>query len=452
MGTDFEPAYSYSERLHPCPRCLEPLDIPIEGGEVTCRCGERHRAGARDHRRFPRSGLDAAAQLAALTGQPDPTYLDSPTAIALAGSKNFSSKDSVGLWQRVYVAALASPGDEAALRALVHFTLGCLNSVAYERGRRVARAMAEANLDLEEDPDTRQDLFCLMARGAAREGDLESAERWLAPCDPRSTEVRVDSSYRLSRATIDVQSGDPSAALAVLGDRPGVIPIGSRSLTTAALVRAHALELLGRDDEAVRQLRDEMVRRDPGGHAHLGNVLPVWAPLVPCPRTFPIAAIEHIRPQLADSPVAAMFGGGFAALGLFLMVTGGVAVVFAAATSNWPFLATGFLPAGLGVVFFLNGRRRRDIEARTRAVRASGEPARARIQSVEHLGPSSGSYAHVRLTAELHRDGVAPYTVAFEAMRYQRNGRAGPWVVPYAWLPVRVDPADPSFVVPDIGR
>lgn len=284
-------------RVHPCPRCLTVLEVPLAGGFLRCGCGFERSVGPRSTRPLgARTPMEEAERLRRLAADVDPPYLDGPTAIATAGKERFSASEAVAIWQRVYGAALSRPDDAALANALVHFTVACANSLTYERGSGFTRAAIEATLDHTRDPVAQQDMRCVLSRGAAREGDLASAEAWLEPCDAGSPILRADSTYRLSRAIIDVQRSRPDAALAVLGEQPGQVPFSPRQSLTAALARAHAHELSGREDEAIRQLRAEMQRHDPGdptmnsifasnAPAEPHQDRPCHEPAQPCPRT-----------------------------------------------------------------------------------------------------------------------------------------------------------------------
>ena len=444
--------FSAAVRRHPCPDCPDLIDVPIEGGEVTCTCGSRHLAAPRDTTPLgARLTLDEPARRRRLDADPERPYLEDADARRVAGGDAFGSPEAVGIWGRVYAAAADAPEDRRTQAALVHFTFNFLNAMFSERGRPFMRAALEATLDRVHDHDARQDLRAMLARMAAREGDLASAEAWLEPCDPRPTGIVVESGLRLARATIELQRGRPEAALAEVGAARGEVPLGRRSWAQAALIRAHAFEVLGREADAIAALRADMARLDPGGQVLLAGATLAWSPMPVCPRSFPLASIEHLRDQLGDNPLMATYGRGFAVIGAGMLGAGAIGATAGALLGAWLPLAIAGMATLSGAVFYRTGAARRALEARTLRIRAHGIPARARLDSLRHLGPSSGSYAMCEVGATLFEDDRPPRPVTFELCRYYRASKPNRLVAPGAWIPVRIDPDDPSFLVPDAG-
>lgn len=446
-------AFAYTDRVHPCPKCLALIDVPPTGGAARCGCGWMRVVKPRDETPLARAVSASEAQrLAQLAASEDPTYLPAHEAIARCGGKStLDGDESLAVWQRVYASTIDAPHDPGNAIALVHFTTGFLNSFAQMRGTRFARAVLEAALDLAADRRSRQDLACCLGRGAARERDLESAERWIAPCDPAPRSLSEDTTYRLTRAIVALQSGQPQAALALVGRTEGEVPIGSRSIIGATLVRAHALEMLGREREAVAALRAEMRKRDPGGQVMLENNA-IWHPMIPCARTLPTASIEHLAAHLGNESVQVLAGTGMRAVAFFVLALAALPLAIGFASGETMIFLAVPMMGVMAVVFFVMGQRRKPLEERGRRVRKNGIPGRARIRSLQATGPVINDLAIYWADAELHQDGAPPRPVGFEIFRRERRHQRNRWIMPWSWIPVRVDPDDPTFVVPDLGE
>lgn len=424
----------------------------MRGGVAQCSCGWTSELGPRDESPIgPRESLDEDERLARLFDDTDAPYLPDDEAIAAAGKNVVSAEEARAIWQKHYQRLLEDPGNWRRRATLVHFSVQYANAFAYEYGLRFVRAIQEATLDHAQERRARQDMRACLARGAAREGDLSSAERWIAPCDPRPVSSSEDTTYRLTRAVMALASDAPDEALELVGRQPGLVPIGSRSLLGAALVRAHALEMLGRDQDAIAVLRTEMKARDPGGHLALNRNW-IWRPMEICERTLPLASIAHLEEYVRDRRLQVIAGGGMTGAAMVVAAMGAVTGVVALAASQ-PIVLAGTAMCGvMALVFWGIGHSRRDVEARGRRVRHTGIPARARIDSMQSSGPAINNYAIYEAKATLYQEGAPPRPVTFELFRYERRTEPNEWIKPQAWLPVRVDPNDPSFVVPDAGE
>jgi hypothetical protein len=103
-------------------------------------------------------------------------------------------------------------------------------------------------------------LLCMMARQAARAGEMEAAEEWLADCDPRSADIYMDTSWRYARGFIDTIRRDYQKVLAVLGSTFDDVPIADAFDYSCAVLRANAHEKLGDAATAAQELRIAMSR------------------------------------------------------------------------------------------------------------------------------------------------------------------------------------------------
>ena len=117
------------------------------------------------------------------------------------------------------------------------------------------RGMVESAIETLQAPQHRYQLRASMARSAVRVGDVASAKSWLAGCDSVSFDLEVDSEYRTAAAFIATAQKDWNAVLKILGQRTGDVPIADSTMSLVTIVRANALERLGRGPEALAQLQ-----------------------------------------------------------------------------------------------------------------------------------------------------------------------------------------------------
>jgi hypothetical protein len=126
-----------------------------------------------------------------------------------------------------------------------------------------ARAVLETALDLLGDAGHRHLVMCRMVKHAVRDGDLRSADAWLAECDPASEVLELDSAYRHAEAQIHTAKQDSQAVLSVLGAERDDIPTAPAFELAFVRLRIHAHESLGHLDVAYRQLK-QALEKDPG--------------------------------------------------------------------------------------------------------------------------------------------------------------------------------------------
>lgn len=93
----------------------------------------------------------------------------------------------------------------------------------------------------------------MLAQQAAKGGEVEAAEQWLELCDPRSSDLDMDSSYRLARAIVETARGDWFKVLDTLGTVHGAVPVYDMWDLLASALRIHALEMTGRTAQAQQE-------------------------------------------------------------------------------------------------------------------------------------------------------------------------------------------------------
>ncbi|MBW2737092.1 MAG: hypothetical protein JRH20_32325, partial [Deltaproteobacteria bacterium] len=104
------------------------------------------------------------------------------------------------------------------------------------------RAILESAVEALPDARHRQVLRARLAHKAVLWGDLEAARSWLRPCNPRSTDLMMDSAYRLAAAAVATAEGQPSQVLNLLGDHAGEVPTADVGYDEAVLFRVNAIE------------------------------------------------------------------------------------------------------------------------------------------------------------------------------------------------------------------
>src|SRR5262249_49317305 len=137
-------------------------------------------------------------------------------------------------------------------------------------------------------PRHRQFIRGALCRAAAKAGDPNAAEAWLAPCDPQPEDLLSDTAYRASFAYLASARGQFDAVLQTLGARTDAFPVFFAQRVFCHVLRANAFEKRGDVATAVAQLQ-AVVAADPG----LRTVLPAMAHsnafLNLCPQSIPYA-------------------------------------------------------------------------------------------------------------------------------------------------------------------
>jgi hypothetical protein len=238
-----------------CQSCGAPVEASLEGGVVSCRyCGASNEVSVRERsdkagRKAP-SMADDVARLSRLKAQ-----IDSP----LTGHVYDLSQPPQGLteppvagrlewlkarWHEAKDAAADGQNPQAQHRLCwVAFKLADEFDEAdkpdYER------AVLETALEQLADDGHRHLVRCRLALEAIGEGDVASAEGWLAECDPIPEVPELDSAFRRAKAHIAAAKGDAAGVLGQVGREPGNTPIHPSQQGALWRLRIHALEALG---------------------------------------------------------------------------------------------------------------------------------------------------------------------------------------------------------------
>ena len=278
----------------------------------------------------------------------------------------------------------ANPGDTAAAERLYFLTLALSNVLVSARNDLGLRALHEGALEVLPLPRHRQVIRGHLARGAAKAGDLDSARGWLEGCDPASSELEMDSAFRISQAFIATATGDANALGHLLGADEATVPIVDSMDPIAIVLRAHAFERLGNLAGASATLSRFMSSR--GGTAAVietivASLPPAWGV---CAQSLAGARQDH-RQQLAARAAggAGVFGWAFLIAGL---LPAGLLLPLHFATGELP-LSLALLFSGLSLVPFGGvGLSSIRTARRQRLVAESGLSGRGRVVQVASTG------------------------------------------------------------------
>lgn len=250
-------AFSHSLRILTCASCGGPIEGALAGGVVRCSyCGAENGFAPRDER----EALTAAAQPLTMSEmervgrlreqKASEAHAEVPPSLSeLVDPEGRPRVDRMDFAKRRW---LVVRGD--ATRAPTFATseqLLLLTTWIVPCGKPGAeRAILETAIELVSDDGHRYILRCLLARYAAAAGELDAAEEWLALCHPRPLELRMDTAYRLAAATLAMVRDDLEAVLSTLAEGT---PLSADFEVDCALLRIHALDLLGRRDDALAE-------------------------------------------------------------------------------------------------------------------------------------------------------------------------------------------------------
>ncbi|MBX3269789.1 MAG: hypothetical protein KF729_05990 [Sandaracinaceae bacterium] len=252
--------YSHTLRILTCGKCGAPVEAPAAGGSVTCGYCQ---AASRFARRDESADLSAAQAGAAASiseserfarlRQQDLQPAPLPPAVAALLVDGHLPRERVpeaeAAWRDTRGQMDVTPSFPVCER-FFHLTV-MLTPHFEERHRRAA---LETAVELLPDAGHRHVLRCMLAREAARAGDFAAAEAWLAPVNPRPTDLAEDTAYRLAKATLASARRAYREVVEVLGFTREDVPLENRSEVACWILRLDALEHLGRQKDAIGEL------------------------------------------------------------------------------------------------------------------------------------------------------------------------------------------------------
>lgn len=477
--------FSHETRILACSGCGAALEASVQGGTFPCNyCGATNQVAARIER--PAFAVDPAApvdererirRLRVQDGKPFQPPASLEGLLAADGTvPAWKVQEAVSIWQSARREVGETSSFEAAER-LLFLTMVLANHFAEGQDLVRQRAMFESALEVFFLPRHQQTMRGYLARCAARAGELDAAEQWLAPCDPRSDDLQSDSAYRFSRAFIDTARGDFDAVLRVLGHGNEDVPLMQEMDATAAMFRANAWEKKGDMDRAVGLLRGAMAE-GVGSRRAMERTVGRYADWQLCGGSFPRASGLQRKASVQEarnSPTALVawiliaVGGLLALIMVGLLIGAVVCLVLAlisilaplaagggegawaaGGTGAFAFGTTAFslaIPAVsmlpfAGILLWI-GKRLLTNAKRTAELRERGVDAYGEVLDISTTGMSVNDVPQYRIKLRVTLGGKDPVEASVDKLMGPVDAaRFQPGTV----VPVLVDPEDPTRV------
>lgn len=447
--------FSHELRILLCEQCGAPLEVGLGGGQVQCRyCGAAHAAVGRDERPVvvaaAKAQIPEHERIARLRAQDGRPLLPPASLLSLMPGGDLPSwkvNEAIAVWQQSRREARGTGNFEAAER-LLFLTMALSNHFSEAGDFRRQRALFESALEAFTLPRHRQVMFGYLCRSAVRAGDLDAAQKWLAPCDPRSDDLQSDSAYRFSRAVLDTALGNFPAVLHTLGAMPNDVPIMDAMDPACSVLRANAHERMGNLPAAIEALRRSMSAENASGRQSMEKFRAVYGHLRLCEQSFGPALMQHAA--VASKKAATRASAGIHLVFLPIAALTGLAslgCIIAAALSLAGVLEEG-VAGGCGVALFTLlpitlvfggvGLAFRKAAKRAAYLRAHGIQGRARVLAVVHTGVTVNGRPQMQMRLQVELPGRAPYEASSKMLGAVPMG---------AQVAVRVDPRNPSDVL-----
>ena len=450
--------FSHDVRVVMCKNCGAPIEASAAGGAVACSyCGASNQLVSRKEE--PVEPMAAAQQineaqrLIMLQQQDGKPMLPPPSIQPLLQGGQLPAwkvQEAVAVWQATRKELETASNYEAAER-LLFLTMILSNHFSEQDNRLHQRAMYESALEVFTLPRHRQMMRCYLARNAALEGDLQAAEHWITPCNPRSEDLQADSSYRVTRATIDTARGDWNSVINVLGREFHSVPIMDAMDPMAVVLRANAWEQMGHGQVAAQQLAQYMGQGGASGRQTLMKIIQNFGKSGwnLCPGSFQAANAAYS--QEAGKAAAARTGGGiglpFLILGV-LMTLGALGYIVAALTVA-PEIMAGIPGVGggvglTGIIFTVIGFFSFRSSRLAQRLRTQGISANGQIVSIEPTGMTINNVPQMRVNVNVQLPNQAPYQTSTKVLMHPSSASQ---LAPGTTVPVRVDPQDASRIL-----
>ncbi len=329
--------YSHELRTLHCPNCGAPVDVALSGGTAKCTyCGTSHTVARRDEsadiqqaKQAPPMGeSERLGMLRSQDASPQPLPAGLENYVTGYEIRPEVQDHALKFWQmtRQQVQQGAPFPDQDRL----YFLTILLARVVDDRTRR---PLLESALELLPDVRHRQVLRCSLAENAVLAGDVEAARQWLRPCNPRPTDLQMDTAYRVAAGCLAAAERDYSQVLSLLGTRPGDVPLADQVEAKAELLRTHGIERTQGAQVATQQLT-YMMLRDPRRLHGFQHAVKELESLELCPQSGAVAAqtvwqaLEaRLRPAPVGNPKTIFAGCVIPIGGLVLAIAGGLGLI-----------------------------------------------------------------------------------------------------------------------------
>ena len=249
--------FSINVRLLACSNCGAPLSVPSEGGQVTCEyCNVQLQIERRPKRSAmftsPTGEITEEQRLASLQKQLDRYDGDSiystcvfPDELSHLDLK-YDDPTLPMLAHQAFRRAVdaCKAGGSLQQDRIVYWIANRIARTSMLKGENLkSRATLETALETVTDPGFIHMLHCDMSHEARKAEDIESAEDWLKPCDPRPVMLDLDTSFRMAKVSSLFMRAQYDQALELLGqDLENAPPISPNSIPQVTLMRVSALE------------------------------------------------------------------------------------------------------------------------------------------------------------------------------------------------------------------
>ena len=422
-------SFSYRERYLPCESCGAPTPVASEGVTTQCpRCGASLIAPARPETSVPASPpsneLQRRERLRVQDGRPllPPPGLEQ---VAPGGTiEQWKLAEARMVWSATRRQLAVQPADVGAAERLVWLTMAFMNTMVGSGDETAMRAMIEGALEVLMLPRHRQTMRGYLARFAAKSGDLQSAEAWLAGCDPNSDDLQTDSVYRVSRAYIDTASGNCQAVLQVLGSNEQEVPIMDAMDPIATVLRANAWERMGQV-EAARALLARFMTSSGGMSNVVEHVVaalpPHWQVCAQSMQLAQAAVRQQVGARAASGGGGAIFGYVFMAAGMIPLI---ILVAMAASGTFMPqmlfMLIFPLVFGGIGLKAVLGARRAQEIAR-------DGLRGKGRIIALNMTGTRINNVPLMEIVTQVEVQGYPPTQCTTRRLMYphQAGGLQG---------------------------
>lgn len=257
--------FDFDVRVVVCNHCNAPIQASALGGNVRCEyCNQINRIKVRleepvEPIMAAQETIDEARRIEMLRKQVN-NEISIPWSLKSLLNENseipeWKIQEAQAIWQGAR-AQLEKAMDFDQAETFWVLTYKLAEYFESQKKTAFVRGIYERALDVLTLPRHRQIIRGFLSRQAALTGDLASAEKWLAPCNPRSTDLHSDTEYRFSRACIDTVKEDWHAVLEVLGRSHHEVPTMALNLIPITVLRANALEKLGQLDAAFLEIAE----------------------------------------------------------------------------------------------------------------------------------------------------------------------------------------------------
>lgn len=332
---------------------------------------------------------------------------------------------------------LSVPSDVAASERLLFLTMLLSNTLSESGNDPALRSLYEGSLEALSLPRHRQMMRGYLARHAARTNDFESAEAWLAGCDPCSDDLLTDSAYRVSRAFIDTGLGRYQNVVGILGASEQDVPIDDSMDPVAAVLRANAWERQGRPDAAQQQLARFMTQGQASTIEHVVKAMPQqWQVCAQSVQGARQAHRAHVGAKAGTAWIGwiLLVSGFLPLLAIIPVILSGASIMMVAWIVIFPVIF-----GGLGLKMIKSANRAKKIAA-------EGLHGTARVLNVQPTGTEINNVPVMAIIVQVQVSGHPP--VQAQAKKLLHHGQAG--VLMNRELPCIWHPGFPTEVVLDI--